>query len=87
MIVIVTLFGIASTVALAIQCLPTRYIWDPYSPPAKCINYVVFWFFSSLFNTVTSIIVWALPLRVINSLHLPKRQKHWLLAVFALGFL
>ncbi|KAK4941088.1 hypothetical protein LTR10_018888 [Elasticomyces elasticus] len=88
MIVIVTLEGIGTTLALAFQCLPVgnRYIWDPYAPPVSCINYTAFWFFSALFNVVSSLIICALPLPLINSLRLPKRQKRWLLFVFALGF-
>lgn len=87
MIVIVTLFGIASTLALALQCLPTRYIWDPLSPPTRCINYYAFWYTSAGFNTLTAIIIWILPIPLIKGLHLPKRQKYWIIVVFALGVL
>ncbi|KIW21009.1 hypothetical protein PV08_01588 [Exophiala spinifera] len=87
MIFIVTLFGIASTLTLAFQCVPTRYIWDPLSPPARCINYYFFWYTSAGFNTLTAIIIWLLPIPLIKGLHLPKRQKYWLTVVFALGIL
>ncbi|KAK6384663.1 hypothetical protein LTS17_002226 [Exophiala oligosperma] len=85
LIVIVTLFGVASTLALALQCVPTRYIWDPLSPPTRCIKYNVFWYTSAGFNTLTAIIIWILPIPLIKRLHLPKRQKYWLIVVFALG--
>jgi hypothetical protein len=85
--VLVTLFGIASTLTLAFQCVPMRYIWDPLSPEARCINYQVFWYISAGFNTLTAIVIWILPIPLIKGLHLPKRQKHWLVMVFALGVL
>ncbi|KAK5380393.1 hypothetical protein LTS13_003250 [Exophiala xenobiotica] len=85
MVVLVTLFGIASTLSLAFQCVPMRYIWDPLSPEARCINYQVFWYISAGFNTLTAIVIWILPIPLIKGLHLPKRQKHWLVMVFALG--
>lgn len=85
MVVMVTLFGIASTVTLALQCYPTRGIWDPTYTGAKCINYRAFWLFSGTFNTITAFVIWIMPMPLIRSLKLPKRQKYWLAIVFLLG--
>lgn len=88
MIMVVTLFGLSSIVVFSLQCTPTQEIWDPfYQGEFRCINYSVFWTFAASLNTLTALVVWILPLPVIRSLNLPKRQKYWLMVVFLLGFL
>ncbi|EME39876.1 hypothetical protein DOTSEDRAFT_104226, partial [Dothistroma septosporum NZE10] len=75
------LFTVSITVFL---CKPVSYFWHP-ERPGSCLPRLPIWFFNSGFDVVTDILVAGLPLPVVRSLNLPKRQKYMLLFVFALG--
>ncbi|KAK5095546.1 hypothetical protein LTR70_003469 [Exophiala xenobiotica] len=49
------------------------------------MNLLAFWYCNSAFNIITDIIVVAIPISVLKSLQIPKRQKYGLVGVFALG--
>ncbi|KIW59502.1 hypothetical protein, variant [Exophiala xenobiotica] len=85
MIAVVTSFAIATTVVAATECLPLRALWQTATRNERCINLVAYWMFSASFNTITALVVWMIPIPVIRSLHLPTRQKRWLMLVFLLG--
>ncbi|KAK5267249.1 hypothetical protein LTR99_006436 [Exophiala xenobiotica] len=87
MMAIVTGFAIASTVVAATECLPLRAFWHNTSPNEQCMDFIAYWMFSASFNTITALVVWVIPVPVIRTLHLPTRQKRWLMLVFLLGFL
>ncbi|KAK4507420.1 hypothetical protein PRZ48_001155 [Zasmidium cellare] len=65
-------------------CQPTSHFWHP-ERPGKCLNRLPIWFFNSSFSIATDIATAVLPLPVVNSLNLPKRQRRMLMAVFGLG--
>ncbi|CAK3899103.1 related to integral membrane [Lecanosticta acicola] len=65
-------------------CQPIRSFWDK-SVPASCLNRLAVWFANASFNILTDIMTALLPLPVLNSLNLPKRQKIILMVVFGLG--
>ena len=49
------------------------------------MNLLAFWYFCAGVTIMTDIFVVAIPLSVLKSLQLPRRQKVGLLMVFALG--
>ncbi|KAF2161772.1 hypothetical protein M409DRAFT_69573 [Zasmidium cellare ATCC 36951] len=65
-------------------CQPTSHFWHP-ERPGKCLNRLPIWFFNSSFSIATDIATAVLPLPVVNSLNLPKKQRRMLMAVFGLG--
>ncbi|KAK1997946.1 hypothetical protein LX36DRAFT_577334 [Colletotrichum falcatum] len=69
-------------------CVPLSAAWnyDPNSPPVYCHPVSVFWANACL-HLVTDFFIFLLPLPVIASMRLPRRQKLGLYFVFSLAFL
>lgn len=57
------------------------------SMASTCIDSLTIWYIAAGINITTDFIVFALPIPLINSLQLPRRQKILLIMVFGLGFL
>ncbi|EXK77102.1 hypothetical protein FOQG_18184 [Fusarium oxysporum f. sp. raphani 54005] len=76
------------TIALlnALICVPVAKFWNS-TMPGHCIDPLTVWYVMAGFNLVTDITVICMPLPVIGSLNLPRRQKIMLLAIFSIGFL
>ncbi|KAH6952879.1 hypothetical protein DER45DRAFT_647549 [Fusarium avenaceum] len=89
-----TLYGLlfmgAWTITIAfiniLICIPVAKFWNA-TLPGHCSDALTIWYVMAGFNLVTDIFVFCLPLPVIRSLKLPKRQKAMLLAIFSVGFL
>ena len=71
---------------LTLICVPVAAFWD-FSIEGKCISSLNVWYTMAGFNLITDTLLVTIPLPVINSLQLPKRQKYTLLVVFGLGLL
>jgi len=82
---VITTGGVAMVVTSCVSCLPVPFYWDKTVKGGRCINLMAFWFTFSGFNIVTDLSVWLLPMPVLKSLQLPRRQKYSLIGVFALG--
>ncbi|USW51811.1 hypothetical protein Slin15195_G051300 [Septoria linicola] len=65
-------------------CWPIQHFWNPAIPGA-CLNRLAVWFSNAAMNIVTDIATTVLPLPVLKSLNLPKRQRYILMAVFGMG--
>lgn len=78
----------ATTLAilLPLVCLPVGAFWDK-SIEGKCLDQLVIWYVMASINLITDCIVFSMPLPVIKSLQLPRKQKLMLTGVFCLGFL
>jgi len=85
-LVLVIGYAIASIIATIFQCMPINRVFDK-TLPGTCINLTVFWFSNGTANVLGDAIILVLPLREINNLHLPRRQKWGLYLVFTLGAL
>ncbi|KAH7116385.1 hypothetical protein EDB81DRAFT_892544 [Dactylonectria macrodidyma] len=79
-------FGIATSVVSMLLCLPFEKLWQP-DIPGHCIDVNTFYMFSTATNIVFDIAIYIMPLHILWSLNLPKRQRLGLVLVFALGFL
>ncbi|PVH95286.1 hypothetical protein DM02DRAFT_571441 [Periconia macrospinosa] len=66
-------------------CFPIRAFWTK-EQPSKCINQMVMWFTNAGFNILTDFAIIVLPMPVIRSLNLARRQKQALIGIFAVGF-
>ncbi|KIW42998.1 uncharacterized protein PV06_06487 [Exophiala oligosperma] len=67
------------------SCTPVRYYWNRSLPGGGCIRFETWWFFSASFCIVSDFVLCILPLPMLKSLHIPRKQKYSLLAVFAVG--
>lgn len=71
--------------AASFSCWPIPFFWDKAIHGGHCIDLLAFWFSLGGFNILTDMAVWILPMPVLKSLHLPRKQKLSLIAVFAVG--
>lgn len=67
-------------------CRPFEKNWNPFIP-GHCASYKVAFVTTGVFNAITDLIIIALPIPVVSSLHLATATKIGLIAVFAVGFL
>lgn len=81
-----TAWAVTLSVLLPLVCTPVDAFWDT-SVQGKCLNQLAIWYVMAAINLVTDFVVFSLPLPVVKSLQLPKRQKIMLMGVFCLGFL
>jgi hypothetical protein len=81
---------IAWTITIAflntLICVPVAKFWNS-ALSGHCTDPLTVWYVMAGFNLVTDITVFCMPLPVIGSLNLPRKQKIMLLAIFSIGFL
>ncbi|GKT55941.1 integral membrane protein [Colletotrichum tofieldiae] len=70
---------------LPMMCVPVQAFWDT-TVKGRCIDLLASWYTMAAVNIVADFVMFSLPIPVINSLQLPRRQKRMLLFVFGLGF-
>lgn len=85
LITIVSMYGMAVSIAALTACRPISAFWDQNTPNSKCIDFYVFWYFNASFNIASDIAVVALPLFVLRRLDLPRGQKVAVMGIFAVG--
>lgn len=75
-------------VSILTTCVPLTAAWDhnPADPPPYCHPALVFWV-NAMLHLLTNFMIFVLPLPVISSMSLPRRQKTGLYFVFCLAFL
>ena len=84
---IVAAFTIGSTMSTILQCIPINASWDKSIDNPTCTNSAVFWVAFAVINIVTDALILFLPVREVLHLHLHRREKFGLLALFSLGML
>ncbi|KAF4341556.1 integral membrane protein [Fusarium beomiforme] len=88
-----TFYGLVIMVAWTITiaflnsliCVPVAKFWNS-TLPGHCTDPLTVWYVMAGFNLVTDLAVFCMPLPVIGSLKLPRKQKVMLLAIFSIGF-
>ncbi|KAI8935525.1 hypothetical protein NX059_008095 [Plenodomus lindquistii] len=68
----------------AFVCIPVRAFWTK-EPGAKCMNQFAAWFTNAAINITLDFTIILLPMPVIRSLNLGRRQKGALVGIFAVG--
>jgi hypothetical protein len=56
--------GISTTFALALQCMPIDKLWNPIVP-GSCFDVIPFYFGASAMDTVSDIIIYVLPMKLL----------------------
>jgi hypothetical protein len=85
-LIIIGAWGITVVVMLSLVCVPIQFLWDK-SIHGHCLPLLPAYYAPASINIATDFATWVLPLPVIKSLQLPKRQKAILMFIFGLGFL
>ncbi|KAL8927853.1 MAG: hypothetical protein Q9172_001153 [Xanthocarpia lactea] len=67
--------GVIGILGFALQCRPVAYNWDLTIPGGRCMNREAFTKFTNVGNIVTDILILAMPISIVWSLHLPKNKK------------
>lgn len=86
-LVVVIGWAVGSTVATIFQCVPIAGFWDKSIEDARCIHSDAFWYSYGITNIITDAIIFALPMREVSMLHLPRREKIGIMLVFLMGAL
>lgn len=79
-VVVYTIWTVFSSI---FACVPVRAFWT--REQAACINQFAMWFTNAGINIVTDFALIVLPIPVIRSLNLGRRQKIALISIFAVG--
>ncbi|OLN96201.1 hypothetical protein CCHL11_03260 [Colletotrichum chlorophyti] len=82
---ILSTYTVTLSVLLPLMCYPVAAFWDS-TVEGQCLDYLTIWYAMAGINLVADVVIFSLPIPVINSLQLPRRQKRMLLLVFGLGF-
>ncbi|KAI0838700.1 MFS general substrate transporter [Hypoxylon sp. FL0890] len=82
---LVNVAGAVLTFINIFQCHPLPAAYDPLVIPTYCIPLLTQFICSAPINVVTDLAILALPLPVLTSMRLPRRQKVILIFTFALG--
>lgn len=85
LLVFCTVYGVVVCIASALVCLPTPYFWDRSVPGGHCVNLMAYWMANSGVAIFTDIAICVLPIPILQTLRIPKRQKYSLILVFFLG--
>ncbi|KAH8650230.1 hypothetical protein BGZ60DRAFT_534338 [Tricladium varicosporioides] len=83
---IVATYGLWLLLSSVLSCVPVAAFWDQ-SVPGHCLPRSPIWFANAGLNIATDVLILVLPVPVIHTLFLPKRQKIGLYLIFTLGFL
>lgn len=85
LIVIAVVWNMAQSVLVSFGCVPMGLLHP--SLQDTCLDSLTIWYIAAGMNISTDFIVFLIPIPLINSLQLPRRQKILLSLVFCLGFL
>lgn len=83
----VVLYGLWLVTSTIFDCTPISSFWDLLHPDRKCLNFSIKWTADAAINFSLEVMIFCLPLPVLGSLTLPRRQKLWICFAFSLGIL
>ena len=85
-LVVVNVGGLALTILNIVQCTPVNAAWaSPVPPSASCTNIVTIYLSSAPLNIITDLAIFFLPMPILTSMRLPKKQKIILVITFGFG--
>jgi fucose permease len=85
-LIVVNVGGMALTILNIIQCRPlTAAFASPVPPSASCTNIVTIYLSSAPLNIITDLAIFFLPMPILTSMRLPKKQKIILVITFGFG--
>merc|ERR1711977_177503 len=89
LIAFITVWGLWAFFSAIFMCNPISAFWDlnifAWDQP-QCLDRATVWYFNGAINFLTDCIIAAMPLPLIHSLELPRRQKMILMVIFGAGY-
>jgi fucose permease len=83
---VVNVGGLALTLLNIMQCQPVQAAWEtPVSASASCTNIVTIYLSSAPLNIITDLTILFLPMPILTSMRLPRKQKTILVVTFGFG--
>lgn len=82
---VVTLWALGFTAAIVAQCNPIKAVWTINYPGEKCLHIKAGVIAHATLDICTDFFIYILPIPKVLSLQLPRRQKHLLVGLFAVG--
>ena len=86
-LVVVSVVGLWMTLSSFLFCIPVSDFWNPDPGFNRCLPRKPIWYLNAALQIVTDIWVVVMPMPMLASLKLPRRQKFALVLVFGLGIL
>ena len=83
--IIITLACAVNIPVVITQCRPVAYLWDPSIEGGRCHNIQKHFFYESIPNICTALVMLALPIPMVLRLHAPRRIKVGIATVFLTG--
>ena len=83
--ILVAIIMILMMIAGAFRCLPVQSIWDPRVKSNTCLNYLAGFVAGFTLNTITDVVLLAMPFVMIRALQMPVQKKLELVGIFLLG--
>jgi fucose permease len=85
-LIVVNVGGLALTILNILQCRPIGAAWSsPVPNTAHCTNIVTIYLSSAPLNIITDLAILFLPMPILTSMRLPKKQKIILVITFGFG--
>jgi fucose permease len=85
-LIVVNVGGLALTILNIVQCRPVNAAWaSPVPESAICTNIVTIYLSSAPLNIITDLAIFFLPMPILTSMRLPKKQKIILVITFGFG--
>ncbi|KAL6707885.1 hypothetical protein ACN47E_003559 [Coniothyrium glycines] len=85
-LVVVNVGGLALTILNILQCRPVAAAWaSPVPNSAHCTNIVTIYLSSAPLNIITDLAILFLPMPILTSMRLPRKQKIILVVTFGFG--
>ena len=84
---IVVLYFVVCVLVAVFECRPVQFYWNKSIQAGRCIDQNQFYRWNGVANLLIDFAIWTLPMPVIWTLNLDRRQKWSLSAVFLLGLL
>lgn len=86
-LVVVSVVGLWMTLSSFLFCVPVSDFWNPDPGFNRCLPRELVWYLNAALQIVTDAWVVVMPMPMLASLKLPRRQKIAIVLVFALGIL
>ncbi|KAF6825413.1 hypothetical protein CPLU01_10293 [Colletotrichum plurivorum] len=83
MLAILAVYGAWTVFGSVFMCVPVSAFWNDGT--GKCMDRLAFWFSNAALNIATDIVIFAIPIPLIRSLQISRKQKIALIMVFAVG--
>ncbi|KAK3399964.1 hypothetical protein B0T20DRAFT_173577 [Sordaria brevicollis] len=88
---LVSVTSVYSIIVICTGCVPLKDYWDirkawDDEPPSNCHQIRWYWSCNALM-IITDFLIFLVPIRIVGPLRLPRRQKLFVIGIFAVGFI